>query len=118
MSYIDSNLMSGESLIYRAKLHWIIFARPVIWLIVAVLLLGSGGDAATAWGGFFLLLAILDGIASFIDYSTSEFGITNKRVLVKVGLIRRKSLELLLSKVEGIQVSQGILGRLLDFGSV
>jgi uncharacterized membrane protein YdbT with pleckstrin-like domain len=117
MGYIDNNLMSGESVIYRAKLHWIIFAWPIIWLIVAVLLFGGGGDTATV-GGLFLLLAIVRGIASFITYSTSEFGITNKRVLVKVGFIRRNSLEVLLSKVEGIQVNQGILGRILGFGSI
>jgi len=69
-------------------------------------------------GALFLLLAILTGIASFIRYSTSEFGITNKRVLAKVGFIRRNSLEVLLSKVEGIQVNQGILGRILGFGSI
>ncbi len=117
MSYIDNNLMSGESVIYRAKLHWINFAWPVIWLIVAILFFAGAGDAA-AVGALFLLLAILTGIASFIRYSTSEFGITNKRVLAKVGFIRRNSLEVLLSKVEGIQVNQGILGRILGFGSI
>lgn len=117
MSYIDNNLTSGESVIYRTKLHWIIFAWPIIWLIVAVLLFEGGGDNAT-WGGLFLLLAILTGVASFINYSTSEFGITNKRLLIKTGFIRRNSLELLLFKVEGIQVNQGILGRILDFGSI
>ncbi len=117
MSYIDNNLMSGETVIYRASLHWIIFAWPIVWLIVAILLFAGGGDTA-AVGGLFLLLAILIGIGSFITYSTSEFGITNKRVLVKVGFIRRNSLEVLLSKVEGIQVNQGILGRILGFGSI
>ena len=115
MSYIDNTLMSGESVIYRAKLHWIVFAWPVIWLIATVLLFAGGGAAA---GGLFLLFAILTGIASFIAYSTSEFGITDRRVLVKVGFIRRNTLEVLLSKVEGIQVNQSITGRILDFGSV
>ena len=117
MSYIDNNLMSGETVTYRARLHWIIFAWPIIWLIVAILLFASGRDTASV-GGLFLVIAILTGIASFITYSTSEFGITNKRVLVKVGVIRRNSMEVLLPKVEGIQVDQGILGRILDFGSI
>jgi len=117
MSYIEKNLMNGENLVYRTKLHWIVFLWPIIWLVVAIMFFSSGGDAAAA-GGLFILIAIVTGIASFINFKTSEFGITNKRVVVKVGFIRRNSLEVLLSKVEGIQVNQGILGRILGFGSI
>jgi uncharacterized membrane protein YdbT with pleckstrin-like domain len=44
--------------------------------------------------------------------------VTNRRVLIKVGFIRRHSLELLLPKVEGIAVDQGILGRILGYGTI
>lgn len=117
MSYIDTNLISGESVIYRAKLHWIIFVWPVIWFIVAVLFFMGGKDVA-AFGGIFALVGVLNGLAAFINYSTSEFGLTNKRVMVKVGFISRKSFEVLLTKVEGVQVDQSILGRILGFGSI
>jgi uncharacterized membrane protein YdbT with pleckstrin-like domain len=116
MSYIDSNLMNGEQVVYRTQLHWIVFAWPIIWLVLAIVLFISGGAAGI--GGLCLLLAIVTGVVSYINYKTSEFGVTSKRVLVKVGLIRRTSLEVLLSKVEGIQVDQGILGRILGFGTV
>lgn len=115
MSYVDSNLMNGEQVIYRAKLHWIVFAWPVIWLILAIIFFISGVGSV---GGICILLAIVTGLVSYINYATSEFGVTTKRVLVKVGLIRRASLEVLLSKVEGIQVNQGLLGRILGFGTV
>jgi hypothetical protein len=54
--------------------------------------------------------SIAAGIAAIMDKKTSEFGVTNKRVLLNTGLIRRNSLEVLFSKVEGTQVEQGILG--------
>jgi uncharacterized membrane protein YdbT with pleckstrin-like domain len=117
MSYIEKNLMNGESILYRGKLHWVIFIWPVIWFFVALMVFSGSGDNAAA-GTWFVVIAIVTGVASFINYTTSEFGITNKRVIVKVGFIRRSSLELLLNKVEGIQVDQGILGRFLDFGSI
>jgi len=117
MSYIEKNLMTGENILYRAKLHWVVFLWPVIWLVVAIMLFSGGGRTA-AVGGVFILIAILTGIAAFIKFPTSEFGITNKRVIVKVGWIRRNSLEVLLNKVEGIQVNQGILGRILGYGSI
>jgi len=117
MSYIEKNLMNAENILYRGKLHWVVFLWPVIWFIVAIMFFAGGGDTAAA-SGLFVLIAIVLGIASFINYTTSEFGITNKRVIVKVGFIRRNSIEVLLNKVEGIQVNQGILGRILGFGSI
>ncbi len=117
MGYIENNLMNGEEILYRGKLHWVVFLWPIIWLLVATILFSSKGETVAA-GGVFILIAIVTGITSFINYKTSEFGITSKRVIVKVGFIRRNSVEVLLNKVEGIQVNQGILGRILGFGSI
>jgi len=117
MSYIENNLMSGESVMYRAKLHWIVFLWPAIWLFIALSMLSGGGDAAAAGGGA-IVIVIITGIFSYMNYSTCEFAITDKRVLAKVGFIRRNSIEVLLTKVEGIQVKQGILGRILGYGSI
>jgi len=117
MSYIEDNLMSGEEVIYLAYLHWVVFLWPIIWFVIAILFFIGGGDSA-AVGGIFIVIAIIHAIASLITYKTSEFGVTNKRVLVKVGFIRRNSLEVLLTKVEGIQVKQGIIDRILGYGSI
>lgn len=117
MSYIEKNLMNGENIFYTSKLHWAVFLWPVLWLIIALIFFSGGSDSAPI-GVLFILIAIATSISSFISYKTSEFGITNKRVIVKVGFIRRNSLEVLLNKVEGIQVNQGILGRILGFGSI
>ncbi len=117
MSYIDNNLMTGENVIYRTRLHWIVFIWPAIWFVVAMMLISGSSSSATA-GGLFILIAIIAGISAFISYATSEFGITNKRVIVKVGFIRRNSIEVLLNKVEGIQVNQGVWGRIFGFGSI
>jgi len=65
-----------------------------------------------------IAIFILLFISAFIERTTSEFAVTSKRVLIKVGFIRRHSLELLLHKVEGIGVDQGIVGRLLGYGMI
>lgn len=114
MSYIDDNLMTGETVIYRAKLHWIIYKWPVIWLLLAIVL---GSEAPDLMVGF-IFLSILTGVISYMDFTTSEFGLTNKRVVLKYGIIRRHSLDTLLTKVEGFTVDQGILGRALDYGTI
>jgi len=58
------------------------------------------------------------GLHAVIERRTSEFAVTNKRVLIKTGLVRRHSLETLLSKIESIGVAQSILGRILGFGTI
>ena len=63
-------------------------------------------------------IALLSFLPPWVDSLSSEFAVTNKRVLIKVGLIRRHSLELLLQKVEGIGVDQTLTGRILGYGTI
>ncbi len=91
-AYVEGNLVRGEAIAYEAKLHWIVF-----------LTLRS-------------LLTLF--IAPMIERWTSEFAITNKRVIIKVGLVSRRTVEMNLSKVESVNVDQSILGRILGYGSI
>jgi uncharacterized membrane protein YdbT with pleckstrin-like domain len=115
MGFVERNLLPNEQVTYRATLHWIIYLVPVIVLLAgAALAFAFGGFAGIVVGAFGLLMMI----PPWIKSSSSEFAITNKRVVIKVGLIRRHSLELLLQKVEGIGVDQGIIGRILGYGTI
>jgi uncharacterized membrane protein YdbT with pleckstrin-like domain len=117
VSYIDENLLPDEHVVYRAKLHWIIFARAVVVLVVGVVLLIVLPGVPLA-GAVVLLIGIVMLVPPFVAYRTTELGVTNKRVIVKMGLIRRRTLELLLRQVEAISVDQSLSGRLLGFGSI
>ena len=114
MGYIEQNLLADEEIVYKARLH-----RMIFWKACALIILGAI---------FLLIQPILGGVVIFIgfcgllspaiDYATSEFAVTNKRVIIKIGFLRRKTLELLLRHVETISVDQSVVGRLLDYGSV
>lgn len=117
MGFIDNNLMPQEHVVYRTRLHWIIFLGPVIFTVLG-LALSIEGDRSGPIGFPFFVISLFWGISSFIKMVTSEFGITNKRVLIKVGFIRRESVDTLLAKVEGIHIHQGILGRILNYGTI
>ncbi len=65
-----------------------------------------------------MLIAVFMFIPRLIRYKSSEFGLTNRRVIMKVGMLRRRSLEVLLNKVESILVNQSTLGTVLRFGSI
>ncbi|MFZ0931940.1 MAG: PH domain-containing protein [Syntrophobacteraceae bacterium] len=118
MSYIENNLMNGENILYRARLHWVVFFWPVIWFVAAIVFFSRSGDVAVNVGRLLILIAIVKAVSSTISFSTSEFAVTNQRVIAKVGFIRRNSLEVLLGKIEAIQVNQDILGRILGYGSI
>lgn len=114
MSYIDENLMAGERVVFRTRMHWIAFFSPVAMLGFGVWIIG----ASAMIGSMAVLLGLVLGAAAAADYVSAEYGVTTRRVLIKTGILRRRSVETLLSKVETISVNQGLLGRVLGYGSI
>ena len=129
MSYVEQNLISGEQVLYKTGLHWIVLVGPAILacflgLPGLILLIGAiatkDKDTQGIWvGGFvFLALAALCILVGYLKRKSTEMVVTNKRILIKTGFLSRKTFELLLSKVESIGVQEGLLGRMLGYGSV
>ena len=118
MSYVEKNLMPGEQIEDRANLHWLVFILPTLLFIAAIWLFSLGGNIAKFLALILIVGVLVTGLHAVIERMTSEFAVTNKRVLIKTGLIRRHSLETLLGKIESIGVAQSILGRILGFGTI
>ena len=120
MSYVDSSLLPGEKVGFRTRLHPIIFATPVVLVLLAwsCNLILADPSLASGAGSIFLFAALALGVLRFIDFVTSEFAVTDKRVIVKVGFFRRRTVEMLLQQVESIVVNQGIGGRILGYGDI
>jgi len=132
MSYIDHNLTPGETVIYETRLHWIVMLRPIVTgcvltLVAAFLFYyaetGAGIDVNTLHllegAGVVLLLAaiaaILIGIAR---RNATEMAVTNRRVVIKVGIMSRRTIEMMLSKIESIEVNETASGRMLGYGTI
>ncbi len=123
MGFIDRNLMEGEQLVYRARLHWAIFlgqaALMAVFLIATAVVAATVSDERLAFIPLALLvITALSGLGKYLTYTTTEFGVTTYRVLIKVGWLNIRSTEILLSKVEAVQIEQNIWGRLLNYGSI
>ena len=119
VGYVNEHLLPQETIVYRTSLHWVVFLlRGVIAAFLLLLTLTAFAAGSTTLGIILLFLAVLLLGLAFLEYNTSEFAVTDKRVLVKVGVINRRSLELLLNKIEGIGVNQGLLGRALGYGTI
>lgn len=126
MSYVRKHLQEGEAIICEATVHWIVYLRAVI---IGLLALATGLAASrfsgTDWtwilGGIFIVLAIAAAVSwfnAFVDRWATELAITDRRIIVKRGVIRRSTNEMNRSKVESVLVRQSIFGRLLDFGTI
>lgn len=132
MQYIQNTILKNEKLVYWARPHWIIFAPAAISILLALILISYGPALLGSLAYFqlfglyfyqlFAILVILFGIyniiSAYINYQTSEYGITDKRILMKTGWIQRNSLEVFLDKIEAVRVGQSILGRILNYGTL
>lgn len=120
MGYVEDQLLPGERVKYRAHLHKLIFILPGLFVLLAIvgaILTFTAADSV--WGALALLvLGAIPLLIALIKYKSSEFAVTDKRVIIKVGFIKRRTLETMLGKVEGIGVEQGVLGRLFGFGTM
>lgn len=103
MSYVDDNLMSGEQVVPRAHLHWGIFVGPAIWLVIGLVLGGIFFGQGKGWiwlGLLTIILLTIPMIRAVITYLTTEFAVTSRRVIVKAGLVSRRTLELNHNRIE------------------
>src|SRR5579863_2554104 len=108
MSYVDKHLMTGEQVMYRTRRHWVVFLSPLL-LVLAGLVLGVWGwtqppegqqrfglgTVLMIAGGLLIVFGVLKFLPRLVDFATSEFAVTNRRVIVKVGWIQRRSIETL-----------------------
>ncbi len=120
MSYIERHLLTGETVTFRTRLHWKIYTVPVLVVLLVLLPL-----TILALNSTTKLLALLPVAAMlpilavpYLRRHSSEFAVTNKRVIIKLGVLKTRSVELLLPKIEGITVTQTLGGRLLGFGEI
>ena len=132
MGYIDQNIISGETILYRTRLHWTvmvtafflaaIFGLPGLGILVGAMAKtsdkqGHSGPMAIA-GLLLLVIAVIMVVVARMRRSSVEMAVTNKRVLAKRGLISRVTIEMMLGKVESITVQQTILGRMFNYGTI
>ena len=94
ISYIKKTLITDEKIVATFKLHWIVYLKYFLF-----------------WWLFFPVIWLIQ--ALFIEYA-----LTTKRVVSKEGVISRNTEEMRLAKAETVEVKQGVLGRMLGYGTV
>jgi uncharacterized membrane protein YdbT with pleckstrin-like domain len=117
VSYVEQSLLPNERVVHRTTLSRIVFVGPAVVAAIGILIMLAGRNAVPM-GIVLLLVGAAAALPRYIIFATSEFAITDKRVIIKHGLLRRQTLELQLSKLEAIAVNQGFFGRILGYGNI
>ena len=103
MSYITESLSKDEAVEALFKFHWVAWMPMVIWLVLGPITLG---------------LTWIVALYEFLRLRTIEQGVTNKRVILKKGIISRRTDEMKLKSIETVEIDQGIVGRILGYGTI
>jgi uncharacterized membrane protein YdbT with pleckstrin-like domain len=138
MGYIDKNLLPGEQIIFRTKKHFIIFLVPFLFLALAIFFSMDnlitremnhtfniithsipGLNAIHRFPAFLFLFAMaFSGLQQWIVYQTSEYVVTNKRVIMREGLVDRRTSDLRISTISSVNIDQGLLAQMLNYGNI
>ena len=123
MSYVQRVLQPGEQVRHISSIHWIMYWPGVAVALLAVVAywfsetrLLTGFWRYTTYA--LALVAVVLLIQQWFQWWVTEIAVTNRRVIYKTGLVRRRTNEMNMDKVESVKIDQSILGRMLDYGNV
>ena len=122
MSYLKKSLAPGESVVATFKLHWSMWIR--LWIIVllgliAVAALLVAQLSAVPWAALAAaLLTIVIAGYQWLWLRGIEQAVTNRRVVRKVGIVSRETTELRLASIETVDLRQSFWGRMFGYGNV
>jgi len=120
MGYIESQLLPNERIVARTARNKIVLIFPML-LAMLFAIAGLGAlISRQAAGLVFPLLLLATGIGgiAWMMYKSADFAVTTSRLILKQGLISRRTVELQLNKIEAVNVDQSLLGRILGYGTL
>jgi Predicted membrane protein len=118
MKFIETYLQQGEEIRYRARIHIFLFLQPTIILGVGFFCYFDSIGITHYLGVTMLFLGLVSLVQRVLVKVGSIYAVTNKRVVLKTGIIGRSVVELVLTKCEGLHIEQSVLGRIFGFGTI
>jgi len=134
------NLQETEEVLYTPKLHWFYTVKHLglfFLVFIALYLFWQHWDTSAGtkefyaspyyrtlrhylWNVFLgtIALAMAVFVWRVFQYLCTEFGVTNKRLILKKGILRTDLIEIPIDRIESIRCVRGILGMLLNYGTI
>jgi len=109
--------MTDRSIIYFSRLHRIIFFWPIVLLIFSFYL---GYEYRQLREVSFILagVAFIWLIMTWVTYYFSSLVLKQNQVILRTGLLVRKTVDIPLSKIESIDIRQSIIGAIFRYGAL
>ena len=137
----EAALVDEDTVLYRARLHRLLFLRPFLWILLGIVLLGvvwgwpwlaplvepdaPPGPLSEPWiwiplglGALILVWGLFRLVAHAGRAGTTELLVTPRKVVFRSGFFARQTIEMVNSKIETVQVDQSFLGRIFDYGTI
>ncbi|WP_170146029.1 PH domain-containing protein [Rhodoplanes elegans] len=131
MGYVDTVLLPGETVRFRTGRHWVLYVPGLVLALVGAGCAGwtayvyataeFGEHVDVLWPALsagLLGLALVLLVRAWYRRRVTEIAVTDRRVIYRSGLFRRTTSEMPIDRIEKIDVDQGLVGQMLDFGNV
>ncbi|MGH7210835.1 MAG: PH domain-containing protein, partial [Acetobacteraceae bacterium] len=127
MAYYTKVLQTDETVRAIGLLHWLIFWPAVLWLAVAIAVACVGAFVANEEpqrtyclyaAAAIAIVAVLMFLGEWLRRHATEIVVTDRRVILKRGLLSHYTVEMNVAKIETVDVRPSIWGRLLNYGTV
>ena len=117
MTYVEMTLKKGEKQPIFFKQHPWQYCFPVVLVLAVAWFFSALGASGTFVAS--LVFIVIPAWLAVIWWRrrTTEYAVTDKRVVIKIGIIKRETFDIRFDAIESVGVSQGITGRLLGFGN-
>lgn len=104
-----------QNTLFQGRLHAIIFAIPIILMLLGCFL---AWDFGAAIGMPIFIIGAIWGIYAALDYLSSSIIITNHVITVKTGIFVQQTRTVSMSQMESVDVTQSLVGSFLNYGSL
>jgi uncharacterized membrane protein YdbT with pleckstrin-like domain len=119
VSYLQQSLAPGETIVAVFKLHWSMWIRFWVAIVLGVIAVVALLVAQIPWAAAAAaVLAIVSAGYQWLWLRAIEQAVTNRRVVHKTGIVSRRSTELRLASIETVDLRQSFWGRVFGFGDV
>lgn len=120
--YVEKTLIDGEKVHYETHIslwtQWRLVVGGILFFLGAALLYDQHVRVSANWYTVLFAIGLALWLVVYLRYKTTEIVITNKRIVVKRGIIRRVSREVNIARVQNVDIVQSILGRCFNFGTL
>lgn len=117
-SYLARTILPDERILYCTKKHYIIFLQPIIWTLATIAILVYPQQYIWVVAILFAFISVISWLNEWLQFAVSEYVVTTKRVLMREGFFLKHINDTRLSTIANVQVMQGVLGQLLNFGTI